>query len=65
MLSRYDAAEEFATLVFLYFPSNRSAAKDKPYIEDLTRRLLADPRTPEPVPEPSAGGGTTPEPLVQ
>jgi hypothetical protein len=43
VLNSFDVEEQVAELVLLYFPSNRSAAKDKPYIEDLTRRLLTDP----------------------
>lgn len=48
VLNSFDQDTNGAYLVLLYFPSNRSAAKDKPYIEDLTRRLLTQP------PEPSA-----------
>jgi hypothetical protein len=62
VLSRYDKANEFATVVFLYFPSNRSAAKDKPYIEDLTRQLLAPPASGEPVAQPAPGASQAGEP---
>jgi hypothetical protein len=29
-----------ARIVFLYFPSSRSGAKDKPYLDDLMARLV-------------------------
>ncbi len=41
VLHRYNNRPEFmtASLVFLYFPSWRSGAKDKPYLDDLIARL--------------------------
>ena len=40
-LDDYDEQVQVAKLTVLYFPSSRSAAKDKPYIEDLVTRLRA------------------------
>jgi hypothetical protein len=40
-LHSYDEDRRFAVLEFLYFPSSRSAAKDKPYVDDLLTRLRA------------------------
>ena len=54
MLYDYDARPEVlnAKLVFLYFPSWRSGAKDKPYLDDLMARLA------------HVGGGTSPAPAA-
>ena len=45
VLYRYNNQPDFktATLVFLYFPSWRSGAKDKPYLDDLLARLAHPP----------------------
>ena len=42
LLYDYNAAPDVmsARIVFLYFPSSRSGAKDKPYIDDLMARLV-------------------------
>jgi hypothetical protein len=41
MMRDYDARDEaqVASLTFLYFPSGRAGAKDKPYLDDLMARL--------------------------
>ena len=46
VLHRYNNRPEFmtASLVFLYFPSWRSGAKDKPYLDDLIARLAQTPK---------------------
>ena len=46
VLHRYNNRPEFmtASLVFLYFPSWRSGAKDKPYLDDLIARLAQPPK---------------------
>jgi len=41
LLDNYDKRLQYAQLTLLYFPSSRSAAKDKPYIEDLVTQLRA------------------------
>lgn len=41
LLENYDKRLQYAQLTLLYFPSSRSAAKDKPYIEDLVTQLRA------------------------
>jgi hypothetical protein len=48
ILNQYEEGPKakYARLELLYFPSSRSAAKDKPYVEDLLIRL----RTPEEAP---------------
>jgi hypothetical protein len=45
VLHRYNNRPEFmsASLVFLYFPSWRSGAKDKPYLDDLLAKLARPP----------------------
>ena len=45
VLHRYDPRPDFmvASLVLLYFPSSRSGAKDKPYLDDLMSRLAHPP----------------------
>ena len=45
VLQSYDNRPDFmaASLVFLYFPSWRSGAKDKPYLDDLIARLAHPP----------------------
>jgi hypothetical protein len=48
VLDAYDENFQLAKLTVLYFPSSRSAAKDKPYIEDLVTRLRT-PDDPRPV----------------
>jgi hypothetical protein len=40
LLDHYDPNVGFAVLRLIYFPSTRSAAKDRPYIDDLINRLL-------------------------
>ena len=57
VLHRYNNQPEFkaATLVFLYFPSWRSGAKDKPYLDDLITRLARPPAMEAAAPAASAG----------
>lgn len=40
LLDHYDATIGFAILRLIYFPSTRSGAKDRPYVDDLINRLL-------------------------
>lgn len=40
LLDHYDPNVGFAMLRLIYFPSTRSATKDRPYIDDLINRLL-------------------------
>lgn len=60
VLNSFAEDTDSAYLVLLYFPSNRSAAKDKPYIEDLTRRLLTQPEEPAGPSEPAADPTASP-----
>ena len=41
LFDNYGQRVQYAQLTLLYFPSSRSAAKDKPYIEDLVTQLRA------------------------
>jgi hypothetical protein len=43
MLDAYDDPKGTARLVLLYFPSWRSAAKDKPYLDDVMNKLQHEP----------------------
>lgn len=56
MLDAYDNPKGTARLVLLYFPSSRSAAKDKPYIDDLVNKLLPAPVKTGSAAAPGAGG---------
>ena len=51
VLHRYNNRPDFmtASLVFLYFPSWRSGAKDKPYLDDLIARLAQPAKVVTPV----------------
>lgn len=40
---RWNGGEGTASIVLLYFPSSRSGAKDRPYIDDLVARLARPP----------------------
>ena len=65
VLHRYNNRPEFmtASLVFLYFPSWRSGAKDKPYLDDLIARLAQPAKGVAPVapvaPVAAASGGAS------
>jgi hypothetical protein len=62
MLDSYDDPKGTARLVLLYFPSSRSAAKDKPYIDDLVNTLLRPRGNPVAPVAPGAGGTAHPSP---
>ena len=59
MLDAYDDPKGIARLALLYFPSSRSAALDKPYIDDLMSTLLPPPYGVTPSAVPAAGGTDT------
>ncbi len=48
LLESYDAQNQQATLWLVYFPSTRTGAKDRPYIDDLMKQLLLTPSAPAP-----------------
>jgi hypothetical protein len=51
ILSRYEPQNQFAELTLLYFPSWRSGAKDRPYLDELITQLQ---------PAPASGTGASP-----
>ena len=60
MLDTYDDAHGIARLLVLYFPSSRSATKDRPYIDDLIATLLPQPAGVTASPVPGAGDTSSP-----
>ena len=58
---KWSGSEGGASIVLLYFPSSRSGAKDKPYIDDLVARLAKPPASATSAPVTAASAAPRPQ----